>query len=198
MRFSGVILAGGENRRYQGVVKARLVVNGRPIIENTLELFERIFDDILIVTNTPEQFSPYKRYRMVPDIYTGIGPLGGLHSALFNLDTDAIFMVASDMPWLSEELIIRMKSYFSESGSEALIPRHNGLDEPLHAVYSAGIKERLGKFLETTSSYAIREFLKLADVEYMNLDNVTASRNPFANINRPGDLEQIRQVEDSE
>ena len=191
MNFSGVVLAGGENKRYQGVVKATLIVNGKPIIERTLELFNRLFDEIVIVTNNSEAFSSYKQFRMVEDIYKGIGPLGGLHAALHDVKSDAIFMAASDMPWLSEELIQSMVNYFEKAGCEVLLPRYNGKDEPLHAIYATSVKDRLDNFLGETNRFAIREFLKLVKVEYFNAEIPGSERNPFANINRPEDMQGI-------
>ena len=191
MNFSGVVLAGGENKRYQGVVKATLIVNGKPIIERTLELFNRLFDEIVIVTNNSEAFSSYKQFRMVEDIYKGIGPLGGLHAALHDVKSDAIFMAASDMPWLSEELIQSMINYFEKAGCEVLLPRYNGKDEPLHAIYATSVKDSLDNFLGETNRFAIREFLKLVKVEYFNAEIPGSERNPFANINRPEDMQGI-------
>jgi molybdopterin-guanine dinucleotide biosynthesis protein A len=190
-RYTGVILAGGENRRYNGAIKAKLVIDGKPIIEKTLELLKRIFDDILIVTNSSEQFSAYDMYPMVSDIYSKIGPIGGLHAALKAVKTEAIFMVAGDMPFLSEELIRSMITYFGNSGSEVLIPRHNGLDEPLHAIYSTRLLKRLEDFLGSADKFAIRDFLKLAEVEYMIIESGKFSNDPFANVNRPEDLEKL-------
>lgn len=191
MHLSGAILAGGENRRYNGVIKATLVVEGRPIIERTLELFGSLFDDIVVVTNNREPFSSYSKIRMVEDIYKGIGPLGGLHAALHAVNTDAIFMVASDMPWLSGDLIIKMIQYFQKGGCEVLVPTHNGKEETLHAIYSSALRDRLDNFLGETNRFAIREFLKLAKVEYFNTEITDGGRNPFLNINRPEDFDRI-------
>jgi len=188
-KYSGVILAGGENIRYNGTIKAKLIIEGKPIIEKTLQILNRIFDDILIVTNSADQLSAYNSYRMVPDIFRKVGPLGGLHSALNATERERIFMVASDMPWLSEEIIWSMIRRFDESGCEILIPRHKGLDEPLHAIYSRSILYRLENFLNTTDKFAIRDFLKLADVNYMTIE--VGGNNPFLNINRPEDMKSL-------
>lgn len=190
--FCGVILAGGENKRYNGIVKANLLINGKPIIARTLEVLNPIFDDILIVTNSKDQFSDYSNYKMVSDIFEKVGPLGGLHAALNSTSRDAVFMVASDMPLLSGEIITDMLEQFVSCNCEILIPRHNGLDEPLHAIYSRSLLERLDNFLNSSKQYAIRDFLKLAVVDYfaVDIENV----NPFLNINRPADMAQIEEI----
>jgi molybdopterin-guanine dinucleotide biosynthesis protein A len=190
--FCGVILAGGENKRYNGIVKAKLLISGKPIIARTLEVLNPIFDDILIVTNSKDQFSDYSSYKMVSDIFEKVGPLGGLHAALTATSRDAVFMVASDMPLLSGEIIASMLEQFGSCNCEILIPRHNGLDEPLHAIYSRSLLERLDSFLISSKEYAIRDFLKLAVVDYFAVD--INNNNPFLNINRPADMAQIEEI----
>lgn len=195
IKYTGVVLAGGKNSRFNGLVKANIVLEGKPIIQNTLDILEEIFDDILIVTNDSDHFSAFTKYRMVPDIYKDIGPLGGLHAALSATDTDALFLVASDMPRISPELIRKMISFYEKAGCEIVIPRHGGMEEPLHALYSSRILSRLDNFLASTSRYAIREFLKLADVSYMEVGNTEGGQNPFVNINRPEDLERLGETD---
>ncbi|MFO8113010.1 MAG: NTP transferase domain-containing protein, partial [Desulfosalsimonadaceae bacterium] len=56
---SGVILAGGLSSRFQGRNKAFFELNGRRVIDPIVEAFQSIFDDILIVTNTPLAYLDY-------------------------------------------------------------------------------------------------------------------------------------------
>lgn len=189
-KYLGVILAGGENRRYNGTIKAKLVVDGRPIIEGSLQIISQVFDDILIVTNTADQFSEYRSYRMVPDIFKKVGPLGGLHAALKATDRDRVFMFASDMPGLSMDIIESMIKHFEIITCEILIPRYKGMIEPLHAIYSRSILDRLEDFLRTSDKFAVRDFLKLADVEYLTIEN--GDDMPFLNINKPEDMNRLK------
>jgi molybdopterin-guanine dinucleotide biosynthesis protein A len=46
---TGVILAGGENRRMP-VTKAFIRINGKRIIETNVKIMESLFQDIFIVT----------------------------------------------------------------------------------------------------------------------------------------------------
>ena len=54
--ISGVILAGGANKRFNGIIKAKIIIDGNTIISRIIEIFSEIFDEIIIVTNTPEEF----------------------------------------------------------------------------------------------------------------------------------------------
>ena len=54
MRITGVILAGGANSRFEGKTKATMLIAGKPIVAGILDTMEGIFDEIILVTNTPE------------------------------------------------------------------------------------------------------------------------------------------------
>ena len=50
--IAGVILAGGAGKRFSGITKAKIAVEGKTIISRILETFSDIFDEKIIVTNT--------------------------------------------------------------------------------------------------------------------------------------------------
>jgi molybdopterin-guanine dinucleotide biosynthesis protein A len=53
-RISGVILAGGSNKRFGGITKANVVIDGETIISRIISTISDLFDEIIIVTNKPE------------------------------------------------------------------------------------------------------------------------------------------------
>ncbi|MCA1758085.1 MAG: molybdenum cofactor guanylyltransferase, partial [Bacteroidales bacterium] len=189
--FTGVILAGGENRRYGGKLKTSIIIDGKTIIERTTGIFNQLFDSVVIVTNQPEYYAEYRGCTITSDIFRGAGPLGGLHAAMTAADTEVLMMVAGDMPYVSAALIDQLIGSWDELACDALIPLHNGHMEPLFALYSVSLKERLEEFLTLGSSFAIRDFLKLVETEYFEIDITEYKRNPFANINSPDDLARL-------
>jgi len=166
------------------------MIQGKPIIENTLEKLEAIFEDIIIITNNEDELRDYKHIRMACDIYHNKGPLGGLHSAMANTDRKAVFLVASDMPELNSKVIRYILENYERQAFEALIPQYQGHIEPLHAVYGREIFERLDDFIRNTNDYSIREFLKLVDEKYLLIDKIKDIKNPFLNINSADDLQK--------
>ena len=194
--LAAALLAGGENRRYGGRVKALLEVGGRPIIEKSTELLSHLFSEIVIVTNTPHLFAHIRGYRITGDIYRGVGPLGGLHAAMKATEADALFLVAGDMPFLSAALVKQLIESWKGSACEALIPSHSGNIEPLHAIYATSLLERLEEFISSQKRYAIRDFLTLVQTEYIEMD--IGNQNPFVNINSPDDMEAIKGKEKPE
>lgn len=184
--ITGVILAGGAAKRFGGRIKSKLRVCGEPIISRILNSIEGIFSEIVIVTNTPEEFEEYG-HRMIKDQYPGIGPLGGIHAALRAVSGGAIFVLAGDMPLIGRELICRQISLYNKIGAGILTPRAGGFIEPLHSIYNTSLLPVLEEFIIVNHSHAVREFLRLVNVSYFKIDEETAS-GVFMNINSPGDI----------
>jgi molybdopterin-guanine dinucleotide biosynthesis protein A len=186
--YTAAILAGGKNTRFSGRTKAKILIDGRPVIERTIEVLEAVFTDIIIITNNESEFAAYKHIRMAGDIYHNRGPLGGLHSALSNTEREAVFLVASDMPGINESIIRRQMAEYAENECDALLPHHGGLLEPLHAVYGKSLLKALDNYLYESDKYAIRDFLRGYEVEYFDLADIE-KQNVFININTPEDLD---------
>lgn len=187
-KISAAILAGGANKRFNGKTKANIQISGVRIIARTVKILHEIFDDIIIVTNTPEEFKGYKHFKMVPDEIKNVGPLGGIQAALKVASNDALFVFASDMPCISSELVRKHIEFYNKRRCDAAIPRINDFKEPLHAIYNKKIGEKLNEFLKGTDKYSIENFIKDLNVRYHNLDDTFENRRAFMNINTPQDL----------
>lgn len=192
--ISGVILAGGENTRFDGTTKANLVLEGRTIISGITEILSKIFHEIIIVTNTPEEFSEYTEYTIAGDLFRKAGPLGGIHAAMKASSCDAVFVVAGDMPLLDLNLIIRQTDFFLNNRCEALIPSVNKNIEPLHAIYSLSVLKKLEDYLSEDSGYAVREFLTKIETRYLDFGDEQDVKNAFTNINTPSDFINFKSV----
>jgi molybdopterin-guanine dinucleotide biosynthesis protein A len=186
--ISGVILAGGANKRFNGITKANIMIDGKTIISRIVEKISDVFDEIIIVTNTPEEFSEFRNFTIVSDYFERAGPLGGIHAALKVSSKEALFVFAGDMPFLDKDLINRQVEYFNSNPCEVLVPSVNQLIEPLHAIYSVSIIESVEKYLAGDNDYAIHKFLKLSEVRYMQLEDSKETCNAFININSPADV----------
>lgn len=186
--ISGVILAGGSNTRFDGITKANLLIDGRTIISGITEILNQIFPEIIIVTNTSEEFSAYSEYKIVSDHFKKVGPLGGIHAALKASSCDAVFVVAGDMPYLNKKLIIRHADFFLKNNCDALIPAVGQNIEPLHAIYNLTILNKLEEYLSGDSNCAVREFITKIDTRYLEYENSGEAKIAFTNINTPSDF----------
>lgn len=190
--ISCVILAGGASKRFNGIVKAKIVIDGKTIISRIIETISDIFDEIIIVTNKPDEFKEYRNYKIIGDQFLNKGPLGGIHSALKETDRKALFVVAGDMPLLEKEIIIRQIDFFNNNDCDILIPQINNNIEPLHGIYKKTIISILEEYLEGENDYAIREFFKKTDVRYMQFEGSEKHISAFTNINSPSDISVVK------
>lgn len=187
-KISAAILAGGANKRFHGKTKANIQISGVRIITRTIKVLHEIFDDLIIVTNTPDQFKGYNHFTMVPDTIKNVGPLGGIHAAMQVAKNDAVFVFASDMPCISGDVVKKHIEFYEERACDAAIPRINNLKEPLHSIYNKRILNQLDTFLHSTNKYSIENFLKDLNVRYHNLQETEEFKKAFLNINTPQDL----------
>ena len=187
-RISGVILAGGSNKRFGGITKANVVINGETIISRIISTISNLFDEIIIVTNKPKEFQEFIQYKIVEDQYLKAGPLGGIHAALKASSEDAIFVFAGDMPFLNKEIISDQINEFSKRQHDVFIPKVDQLIEPLHAIYRKSVLNHLERFLLEGKSRAVRDFLSEVNVGYLQITKNEKTENAFANINSPSDL----------
>jgi molybdopterin-guanine dinucleotide biosynthesis protein A len=188
MDISCAITAGGKAKRFNGITKAFLKVDGKRIIDKNLEILSPIFNDIVLISNSPNVFSAYKEFRIFSDYYKGIGPLAGLHSALKNCKQQSLFILSSDLPNISPEIIIRLIDKYQVSKCDALIPKIGNKIEPLFGIYSKGILRKLESFIEKGESFAMRDFFKEINTEFLILEDTYENIMAFKNINSPKDL----------
>lgn len=190
-RISGVILAGGSSKRFSGTTKANVVINGETIISRIISTISDFFDEIIIVTNKPEEFQEFIQYKIVKDQYLKAGPLGGIHAALKASSEDAIFVFAGDMPFLDKEIITNQINEFNKTQHDVLIPEVDQFIEPLHAIYRKSVLNDLERFLSKGKRRAVRDFLSEVNVGYLQITKNGKTEIAFANINSPSDLDKI-------
>ena len=190
---TGVILAGGESRR-MGRNKALLEVNGERMIETAYRCMAELFDEVLLVTNTPEIYD-FIPCRKIADIHPGMGPLGGIHAALTNSTAERAFVTACDMPGLNPQLIRELCSI--QGGGDVVIPETPGGLEPLHAVYTKSCLPKMEKML-LTGERRILSFFDLAQVRIVTrgrIADIDPDYASFRNINTQEDYRLLAQAD---
>lgn len=193
-RISAAVLAGGPASRMNGVIKPNLVICGETIISRTISLLKELFSEIIIVTNTPGDFTGYAGCKLVMDQYTGKGPLGGIHAALKSASGDALFVFAGDMPLLNRDLIEKQIEFFEANICDILVPKRGKSIEPLHSIYQRSILDKLDEYLSGRNDNAVREFFRIVETRYMEMDETDVVRDIFSNINLPSDIPVIERI----
>jgi molybdopterin-guanine dinucleotide biosynthesis protein A len=195
--ISAAILAGGANKRFNRMIKANIPVEGKKIISRITDTIKDVFEEMIIVTNTPEEFCEFSGCRIVHDHFLKVGPLGGIHAALKGSSYESVFIFASDMPFLDKELIISQIMYFENIECDILIPKINENIEPLHAIYSTRILGDLEKYLAEESDYSVRAFLRKENIGYFQLDDSERIRRAYTNINSTDDIPFIESTSEA-
>jgi len=99
----GAVLAGGQSRR-MGRDKAMLDWDGRSLLMRAVKVLESVFDEVLVVAPRDRGYEDLG-VQVVPDIRPGLGPLGGLHTALVHGRGKPLFILACDMPHVTDDLV---------------------------------------------------------------------------------------------
>jgi molybdopterin-guanine dinucleotide biosynthesis protein A len=198
---AGLILAGGRGTRMGSRDKCLVPVDGIPVVRRVLELLTGLFEELVLVTNNPEEYEDLRdplhglrQLRVTEDRFRARGPLAGIHAGLSATRRPAVFCVACDMPFLDPEMITRQVQRFLEvrETCEALVPRVGELIEPLHAVYASALAGRAERILADGEGNSVRLLLNEARTVYWDLEDSAASRSAFFNINTPKDLVPFR------
>jgi molybdopterin-guanine dinucleotide biosynthesis protein A len=192
--LSCVILAGGRSRRL-GVDKAFLSVLGRPLIAHIVSRLAALSADLIVVTNTPAPFSELDLpVRLVADERPGQGSLMGIYSGMKAARHAYTLVVGCDMPFLSEPLLRYMTTL--TAGYDVVIPRINGLFEPLHAIYEQRCLQPMAHLLDTGASQVIAFFplVRVREVHQREIELFDADLRSFVNVNTAEDWERAQAI----
>jgi molybdopterin-guanine dinucleotide biosynthesis protein A len=188
--ITGVILAGGQSSRF-GSNKALALWRGKFLIQHVRDTLAVVFNDFLLVTNTPEQFE-FLHLPMINDRYQDMGPLAGIHAALRHSVRPWIFVVGCDMPLVMPDLIAFLCGFANEE-CEAVIPWLETGAEPLCGLYHKSALGKIEQYLKGGKTQ-IQEILKNLAVRKINqqeLLKITGDLQVFSNVNREQDLDRL-------
>jgi len=191
-KVSGIILAGGKSRRL-GQDKALIRLGARTLIQIVVEKLQCLSDEVILSTNEFDRFA-FLGVRMVRDVYSEGGVLGGLYSGLQSAKSPFALVVGCDMPFLNLNLLRFM--ILHAPGYDVVVPRLSMGIEPLHAIYARTCLEPIRETLEK-GRLRIVDFWDRVRVCYIEQDEIEVldpQKLSFFNINTPEDLDRAREV----
>lgn len=179
MKTGCIILAGGKSSR-MGEDKALLEYEGKYFIEKIAEELS-FFDEKIIARGNKSSLAGVtdSNWKIIPDIYLDHGPMGGLHAALKECESDAMFVVTCDMPLITGELA---KEICAESKDcDAVIAvTADGKYHPLCGVYKKELCHEMEEYLQQDNN-RVMAVLKKSNTKYFQLDEETSRQ--LANVN---------------
>lgn len=126
------ILAGGRSSR-MGRDKATLKVGEKALIQQVYDKARHVFTDIVIISSHHDRFLGIEA-PIVRDLLPIQSSVVGIATALLNATTPYVFVIACDMPFVTEQSIQHVLHEIH--GEDIVIPRLENGYEPLHAAYN--------------------------------------------------------------
>ena len=188
--MTGIILSGGKSNRLGGLNKAFIEVRGERLIERTLRIYRDLFEEILIVTNSPLDYLEFD-VKIVTDIIPGKASLGGIYTGLFFTNSEYAFVTACDMPFLNAQFIRFIMTKMGQH--DIIVPRSADGLQPLHAVYSRNLLKPIRRLIDANQLKITELFKKHKVLEIPREESLSFDPEDrlFMNINTPEDLVRL-------
>jgi molybdopterin-guanine dinucleotide biosynthesis protein A len=190
--LSAFILAGGKSKR-MGADKSFVAVDGCTLLARMLELAHSVTDEVRIVGEATKysQFAP-----VIQDIHRDCGPLGGIHAALRETQTELNLILAVDIPFVSTAFLSYLvQRARTETAAMVTAVRTGQRWQPLCAIYRLQFANLADKALRE-GRYKIDLLFDEARVQAItegDLRSAGFSSSLFRNLNTPADLKQAQQ-----
>jgi molybdopterin-guanine dinucleotide biosynthesis protein A len=191
---TGVILSGGLATRYDGTQKAILRVGGVRILDRIYRIYAELFEEIILVTNSPEKFLEWDLL-IVPDLFPIRSSLTGIHAGLFFMSNRFAFVSACDTPFLKKEIVETVIGNI-EAHIDVVMPETTSGFEPLCAAYSKRCLNPAQQHLEQDKLQIIKAFRKcrIKTISEKVLREKDTDLQSFFNINTPDDLKRAEKM----
>ncbi len=177
----GLVLAGGASRR-MGRDKAALEYHGRPQLHWAFERLQAVCARAYVSVRADQRDEPSRAgLPQLLDLHEGIGPLAGIVAAQATHPDAAWLVLACDLPFLDQTTLAFLLEQ-RDPGADATAFRssHDGLPEPLCAIYEPRTRVELARRAES-GSHCPRKFLIQSRTRLLDLPSHAA----LDNVNTP-------------
>ena len=143
--------------------------------------------DKVFVSTRPEQVNDEERgrFEQIVDAYDDLGPVAGILSALEQVPEADWLVIACDLPNIDEATIRHLMSHSEgEQPFTAYKSSHDGLPEPLCAIYHSGCVDIVRRFVDDGVNCP-RKILIRSDTRLLDQPDPHA----LDNVNTPDDLQ---------
>jgi len=191
MAVTGIILAGGKSLR-MGTDKGLQELCGKPLISYAIQVLSGLCSN-MIISSSSDGYKSFG-YQVVADEFPGIGPMGGIYSALRQSNTERNLILSCDLPFVSEELL----SFILENaiGCQVAVPwQGNQHYEPLCGFYRLSVLEKMESFIQR-GNYKLPDLFEEISINRLIINNESDfyHGNLFLNVNSKHDLEAAEKL----
>ena len=191
--MTGVILCGGWSTR-MGHDKGLSELNGISLVQRAEGVLKPYCDKIFVSIRSAQEKNYEALFSKESLVYDHLslnieGPLLGILSSHYSRPDQDLFVIACDMPLMSDQLIqVLFKKYTDEPDYEVYCYGVNQFPEPLLAIYSARL---LKKTIEKLNAGNLHQ----ASAARLILDSkklLIPLEKELPNLNSKNDLDRIR------
>jgi molybdenum cofactor guanylyltransferase len=195
MNIVGLLLAGGLSRRMGGGDKALRLLGGRSLLERVIDRLRPQTTALVLNANgDPARFAAYGLPVVADSMPDFAGPLAGIlagldWTAVHRPDCPVVASVATDAPFLPEDLVERLVQGMAAAGAELACAASGGQSHPVIGLWPVRLRDELRRAM-------IEEGIRKVDVWTARYRLATvpfpevAGIDPFFNANRPEDLDR--------
>lgn len=184
---TAVILMGGQSRRMGYQEKYKLHVAGKRMIDRVIGCFEEF--PLLFLSVNGKQKLENLPYLTVVDEFSGIGPMGGICTALRQIKSPTTFVASCDLPFLTSEIVTNLSFSFDTENHDCAVAVVAGRVHPLCGVYAQSMLPALEKSINK-GHYRLMDVLEQVRVQYVHFPESYAKY--FANINTEEQYELLQ------
>lgn len=187
--LAGVILAGGRSRRMGGGFKALAPLGAKPLIRHVIDRLQpQVRSLVLSVEQHVLELEGFGLPQVEDPTPGSRGPLGGLWSALANMETacDWMLLAPCDAPFLPLDLAERLLNRALDNDQAGCVVRYDAEIQPTFSLWHRRLLPRLEEAVLEKGMAGFKQFLRETPVAVLDWEQSDLA--PFLNINDPDDL----------
>jgi molybdopterin-guanine dinucleotide biosynthesis protein A len=196
----GLLLAGGRSRRMGGGDKTLRLLGGRSLLERVVErLRPQVAALVLNANGDPVRFATFGLPVVADSIPDFAGPLAGIlagldWAAMHRPDCPVVASVATDAPFLPEDLVSRLVQGMTAAGGELACAASGGQAHPVIGLWPVRLRDELRRALVEEGMRKVDVWTaryRLATVPFPEeVPGLGPGIDPFFNANRPEDFDR--------
>lgn len=177
----GLVLAGGRSSRMQRD-KATLAYHGRTQLEWAMDLITPFVERAFVSVRPDQKSDPARaKFAQIVDTADNLGPIAGIMAAQAAHPDAAWLVLACDLPFLDAATLKHLIwARQEDKPATAYRSSHDGLPEPLCAIYEPASREPIAAYVATGKNCP-RKFLIRSEAHLIEEPNPRA----LDNVNTP-------------
>jgi molybdopterin-guanine dinucleotide biosynthesis protein A len=194
----GLVLAGGQSRRMGGGDKALRELAGVPLLAHVIARLRPQVEALVLNANgDPARFAGFGLPVAADSVPGFAGPLAGVLAGLdwaarHCPDCPHVLSVATDAPFLPEDLAARLAAVVGGAGADLACAASGGRAHPVFGLWPVRLREDLRRAVVEEGVRKVDQWT--ARHRLITVDFADRPVDPFFNANRPEDLDTAAEL----